>query len=138
MAAGQARGDVIRTMQDVLERERRGLIASVLALTAEFDDIVAGFGGDNADDEHDPEGSTIAYERARVSALLTSARSHLMEIDDALVRVDKGSYGDCVSCGAEIQAERLAAHPVARRCVGCPAVRPTSLAHRGPSAQGDR
>jgi len=44
-------------------------MAHIAALTAEFDDIVAATTDGNSDDEHDPEGSTLAFERARVSAL---------------------------------------------------------------------
>lgn len=44
------------------------------------------------------------------------------EIDDiqaALARIDAGTYGLCESCGAAINPARLAARPMARRCVRC-------------------
>src|SRR3546814_9446185 len=63
------------------------------------------------DDEHDPEGHTIAYERQQVAALIRDARTRLGELEQALVRVDAGSYGVCTSCGAKIPAERLNARP---------------------------
>ena len=71
------------------------------------------------DDEHDPEGATIAFERARVGALLDQARDHLVDIDDALRRIDDDRYGRCEVCGKPIGVERLAARPVARTCIGC-------------------
>jgi hypothetical protein len=49
------------TAQDVLNAERRTTMARIAALSTEFDDIVAVTEGANADDEHDPEGSTIAF-----------------------------------------------------------------------------
>ena len=49
-------------------------MARIAALTAELDDIVAATADANVDDEHDPEGSTIAFERARVSTLLSQGR----------------------------------------------------------------
>jgi RNA polymerase-binding transcription factor DksA len=41
------------------------------------------------------------------------------EIDAALGRIDAGTYGRCVSCGAEIPEERLELRPFAGRCVTC-------------------
>ena len=57
-------------------------------MTTEFDEIVAGSADSNADDEHDPEGSTLAFERAQVSALLLEARAYLSDLDRALARLD--------------------------------------------------
>jgi RNA polymerase-binding transcription factor DksA len=73
----------------------------------------------NADDEHDPEGATIAFERAQLSALLDGARRKVAELSEALERLDSGAYGVCEVCGNPIPDERLAARPAARTCVGC-------------------
>ena len=75
------------------------------------------------DDEHDPEGSTVGYERSRVTALLTAARRHLSEVQVSIDRVQRGDVGHCDDCGAAIPAERLAALPTARLCVACSAPR---------------
>jgi RNA polymerase-binding transcription factor DksA len=104
---------------DVLKAERLSTMARVAALTAEFDDIVAGTDGGNSDDEHDPEGSTIAFERARVSTLLSQGRAYLAELERAQGRIADGTYGRCEQCGAAIPRERLVALPTARTCVRC-------------------
>jgi DnaK suppressor protein len=109
--------------QDVVNEERTTTTARVEALTAEFDDIVAGTDIGNSDDEHDPEGSTIAFERTRVAALLSQGRAYLEELERAQGRIDDGTYGTCESCGAAIPPERLVALPTARTCVQC---RPTA------------
>ena len=44
----------------------------------------------NADDEHDPEGATIAFERSQVGALVADARHQVAEVEAALGRVDDG------------------------------------------------
>lgn len=75
--------------------------------------------GDAPDDEHDPEGPTIGFERAQVTALLVAARRRLTELDEVATRVASGSYGTCESCGRPIGAERLKARPTARRCITC-------------------
>lgn len=71
------------------------------------------------DDERDPEGSTIAYERSRVSALVAQADAHLDDIRRALERLDAGTYDVCERCGADIADARLQARPVVRTCINC-------------------
>jgi DnaK suppressor protein len=71
------------------------------------------------DDEHDPEGVTIGFERAQLQGLQNGARRDLEALDRAARRVAEGSYGSCVRCGAAIHAERLAALPAAETCLAC-------------------
>ena len=84
-----------------------------------FDDLVDASLGSNADDEHDPEGATIAFERSQLDALVRQARARVDEIDAALRRIAEGRYGVCEVCGALIPAARLEARPVARTCLHC-------------------
>ncbi len=99
--------------------ERARTFAQIEALVREFEGMVEAADGVATDDEHDPEGHTIAFERQQVAGLLRGARMHLRDVDDALARVADGSYGTCESCGRPIAAERLAARPAARTCIGC-------------------
>lgn len=46
-------------------------------------------------------------------------RERLAEIDAALARLDAGTHGTCEACGHPIAADRLAARPTARTCLGC-------------------
>lgn len=71
------------------------------------------------DDEHDPEGQTIAFERAQVAALLQQARARLTDLDVAAKRAAAGTYGFCEECGQPIAPERLEARPAARTCILC-------------------
>src|SRR6478735_9063150 len=73
----------------------------------------------NADDEHDPEGATIAFERAQVDALARDASDRLRSVELALARLESGTYGVCEVCGAVIPDGRLEARPTARTCVAC-------------------
>jgi DnaK suppressor protein len=104
---------------DPLLAERATALAQVDALTREFDGLVAASQASNADDEHDPEGATIAFERQQVVALLEQAGRRLADVDAALARRDAGDYGICETCGRPIAPERLAARPAARTCIDC-------------------
>lgn len=102
-----------------LERERQETFDRLANLTNDFDKIVAASRDSNADDEHDPEGSTIAFERSQLGALAEQARRHLTEIDAAVARLAAGTYKTCERCSRPISDERLRARPVARTCIGC-------------------
>lgn len=112
-----------RTELDRLEAERRETLQRLANLTDDYDSVVAASLDTNADDEHDPEGATIAFERSQVGALVRQARHHLAEIEAAEGRVAAGTYGTCESCGATIAAARLEARPVARTCIACASTR---------------
>jgi RNA polymerase-binding protein DksA len=103
----------------MLTAERAETLERLAGLEREFDGIVEAAGAANADDEHDPEGATIAFEREHVAALRSQAREHVAEIDAALRRLDEGGYGICARCGRPIAAGRLAARPTATMCVAC-------------------
>ncbi len=103
----------------VLEAERAEVRSRLADLERDVAGIIAASADSNADDEHDPEGSTIAFERSQVAALVDQARRHLEEVEAALVRVAEGRYGVCERCGRPVAPGRLAARPVARACVGC-------------------
>jgi RNA polymerase-binding transcription factor DksA len=102
-----------------LEADRAALAEQVRSLAAQFDGFVEATDLVATDDEHDPEGHTIAFERQQVAALLRDGRAKLASIDAALERLAGGSYGSCTRCGAAIGAERLEAVPGAEHCIGC-------------------
>jgi RNA polymerase-binding protein DksA len=104
---------------DPLEAERSAALTQIEALTREFDEVVAASRSSNADDEHDPEGATIAFERQQVAALLDQTRRRLADVDAAIARRETGDYGVCETCGRPIAPERLAARPAARTCIDC-------------------
>ena len=87
------------------------------SLTGDYAGIVAASQDSNADDEHDPEGSTIAFERSQVGTLVEDARHQLAEVDAARARLADGTYGTCEGCGGPIGEGRLEARPTARTCV---------------------
>jgi DnaK suppressor protein len=114
----------------VVDHQREHLRRSVLAardpvlsqvgqLEAAFDEIVASSALVATDDEHDPEGHTIAFERQQIAALLRDARIRLADLDAALLRIDDGTYGTCRGCDQPIDEQRLRALPGAVHCIHC-------------------
>jgi DnaK suppressor protein len=111
-------GDEAGALADRVTFDRERTVARIAALERDLAVLFAAT-GDNPDDEHDPEGATIGFERAQVTALLADARAHLADLEEVAHRVTDGSYGTCEVCRQHIGTERLEARPTARRCVRC-------------------
>jgi DnaK suppressor protein len=98
---------------------RAATVARIAALSSDVAAIVDSASSTTGDDEHDPEGATIGFERAQAQALQAQAVANLDAIDQALARVADGTYGVCVACGRPIGAARLEARPEAAECIIC-------------------
>jgi DnaK suppressor protein len=99
--------------------ERDRALARLAVLERDFASTIEAAGSANADDEHDPEGATIAFERQHVAAHIEHASDQIRQVDAALARLDAGEYGICTVCGRPIAAARLAARPAASACITC-------------------
>jgi DnaK suppressor protein len=108
-----------------LNADRDLTLERIAELDREFTAIVtsASEGSAGGDDEHDPEGATVAFERQHVAALAAQAREHLVAIDAALRKIDSGIYEICDKCGELIGTERLVARPAALICIRCARIR---------------
>ena len=103
----------------LLAAEKANAAERIASLTDDLDRLIQSSVGANADDEHDPEGATIAFERAQLAALLASSRRRLADLDRATARLAAGAYGRCEHCSELISADRLAARPTTTTCVRC-------------------
>jgi DnaK suppressor protein len=108
-----------QSVRTALEDERASALDRLASLEREFNGIVESAGTGGTDDEHDPEGATLAFERQHVAAQLDTARERLAGIEEALRKLGEGGYGLCERCGSPIGAGRLAARPAATTCIGC-------------------
>lgn len=110
----------LKQQYDELIEERATYTHNAESLAAEAAALMADRDpGDVQFDEESGEGDTIAVERDRDLALSAKAREKVDEIDAALIRMDKGLYGHCVSRdeGDFIPKDRLEALPMAAKCV---------------------
>lgn len=102
-----------------LDRLRTATVRRAESLVSSFDGIVEAASDVATDDEHDPEGHTIAWERQQIAALLDETKITLADIAAAEQRVDDGLYGICTTCGLEIAVARLDALPATPTCLDC-------------------
>jgi RNA polymerase-binding protein DksA len=110
-----------RLRQKLLEEKQR-LAQQADELSAEAEQLaVEREAGDTQFDEESGEGDTVNVERERDLLLSASARQVVEEIDEALTRIKKGTYGVCKYAGRKLPLERLEAIPWANVCVDCKA-----------------
>lgn len=108
-----------RALRQAVHDEMLRLDDQIEALTRRFDDIVEAAELTSTDDEHDPEGATIAFERAQASSLLRQAGADRDALRETLGRLDNPTYGACEQCAGFIGVERMLALPFTRRCIRC-------------------
>jgi RNA polymerase-binding transcription factor DksA len=65
------------------------------------------------------EDGTDAFERQFALTIASSEQQSLSAIDEALRRIDEGTYGVCEACGGLVERPRLKALPFVRLCIGC-------------------
>jgi DnaK suppressor protein len=70
-------------------------------------------------DQHMADTATETVDREIDYTLEEHDERLLTAIDSALARIDAGTYGVCVNCGAQIAPERLEAMPWATLCIDC-------------------
>ena len=105
--------------RDIL-MEERGRVASAISRLHEdnsvsFEDATE----EETYDNHLADSATATLNREIDYTLEENAEHVLSAIDDALQRIENGTFGTCGRCGAPIAEERLEAIPYANRCIDC-------------------
>jgi RNA polymerase-binding protein DksA len=109
----------VAEIEAALRRDHSATATQRDQLRRDLDEVFAAAADVATDDEHDPEGATIAWERSRTQALIEQADAHLADIAAALEKLDAGTYGVCETCGEPIGEERLEARPAVKTCIDC-------------------
>jgi RNA polymerase-binding protein DksA len=112
----------VTRLREKLIEEKQRLLHQADELAAEAEELAREReAGDTQFDEESGEGDTVNIERERDLLLSASARQVVEDIDAALARMKKGTYGVCSYAGRKIPLERLEAIPWADVCVDCKA-----------------
>lgn len=70
-------------------------------------------------DNHLGDAATITFDRELDSTLEENSGRMLAAIDEALKRLEEGTFGTCARCGQPIAEARLEAMPYATKCIDC-------------------
>jgi DnaK suppressor protein len=110
----------LEEQRQLLFEERSIYSGQAVDLRAEADSLaLEREPGDVQFDEESGEGGTVTVDRERNLALSAQASAAVEEIDDALRKIERKTYGGCERCYQAIPKARLRALPFARLCVAC-------------------
>lgn len=77
------------------------------------------FSGEMPFEEDYAASGTTTFERERDLSLSENVKDLLKKVNEALDRIENGTYGICEMCGQSIPEERLKALPYANLCIKC-------------------
>jgi RNA polymerase-binding protein DksA len=77
------------------------------------------FSGEMPFEEDYAASGTATFERERDLSLSENLKDIMQKVNEALERIEEGTYGKCMSCGTAIPLERLQALPYASLCIPC-------------------
>jgi DnaK suppressor protein len=100
--------------KDLLNERRRGIIDEAMRTANGMGEVR----------EHFPDPSdraSLEGNRNLTLRIRDRERKLLSKIDEALIRIDDGTYGICEECGNDISVDRLKARPVTTLCIACKA-----------------
>jgi RNA polymerase-binding protein DksA len=100
-----------------LQREAKRLVIEIAQQQEEIAELIADSGDGAGDDQADA--GTKTFEREHEMALANNARDLLEQVENALERIAKKSYGKCGICSNPIGKERLKFRPYATLCMPC-------------------
>lgn len=112
--------DLRDDMKEALLVERQRLereIANLSSVGIRGDTFLA----DETDtiDQHPADQATELFEREKNMTVQQTLEQSLQDVNEALRKIDQGTYGICASCGRPIGEKRLRAMPEALYCIEC-------------------
>jgi RNA polymerase-binding transcription factor DksA len=99
---------LLSTVRSDLAVERDRLETQIAALEP---------GGGSDFDDNFADSGQVAAEQGENQVLARQLRSELDEVENALTKLDEGTYGKCETCGEQISEARLEAMPATRFCI---------------------
>lgn len=110
----------VKQLRQLLITERAKLAGEIKAIAEDASKSPRDASGDlSAYTVHMADMSADTYERELSMNIVSSEQELLYQIDDALKRLDDGSFGVCQQCNQPIAMSRLKAVPYASMCIGC-------------------
>lgn len=106
------RKDALKKFKKLFEEQKKSLLFSDRVVREDF--------SVNSDDRFDElDQATSDIEQSMRMRLRNREALYLKKLEEALRRIDEGTFGDCDECGEEIGQNRLLARPTATLCVHC-------------------
>ena len=106
--------------KDIIQEKRKEILEELQILKESMMDVTTGeYANENSTYSMHMEQGTDAMEREKTFLFASREGKFLNYLEDALKRIEKGTYGFCTDCGKLIEKERLEAVPHAQLCIRC-------------------
>ncbi|WP_297286347.1 TraR/DksA family transcriptional regulator [uncultured Brachyspira sp.] len=103
----------LKKFKDLILEEKRKTLDELLSGNESYETLKEDAHGDLADMAFQ------AYEKQSLVSFSQKERDRLDMLNNALKRIEDGTYGKCIDCKEEINEERLTAIPYTLRCINC-------------------
>jgi RNA polymerase-binding protein DksA len=114
----------LRRFEGRLNEERDRLREVIREIEEEREEVrLSETSSERSPDPNTAEGGSLAFELEKELSVAKNAEDLLAKVDEAIGRIEEGSYGNCVDCGKAIPVARLDALPYATLCVECASTR---------------
>ncbi len=112
----------------IITEKRKEILEELAILKESMMDVTTGeYASENSTYSTHMEQGTDAMEREKTFLFASREGKFLNYLDDALKRIDKGTYGFCINCGKLIPKARLEAVPHAQLCIECKKLKKGSM-----------
>lgn len=106
--------------KEIIVEKRKEILEELQILKESMMDVTTGeYANENSTYSMHMEQGTDAMEREKTFLFASREGKFLNYLEDALKRIEKGTYGFCTDCGKLIEKERLEAVPHAQLCIRC-------------------
>lgn len=106
------RKDVVKKFKRIFEAQRQNILCNAKVIREDF--------SVSADDRYDEiDQAATDIEQSMRMRLCNREVLYVKKLDEALKRIESGTFGECSECGEDIELRRLEARPTATLCVSC-------------------
>ena len=106
------RKETLRKFKRIFEAQRRQVLFNNKVVREDF--------SVNADDRYDEiDQAAVDIEQSMRMRLCNREALYIKKVDEALKRIEDGTFGECEECSEDIELRRLEARPTATLCVSC-------------------
>jgi RNA polymerase-binding transcription factor DksA len=109
----------LQRYKKLIEDERRRVVQRIGMIEEEIQGMAAAQSGNQSYSNHMADVGSDAMEQEQAFLHASQGTDYLMALEDALRRIDKGTYGVCEECEEKIPPRRLEAFLAARLCIKC-------------------
>lgn len=109
----------LKRFKDLIEDEKRRVLERLGMIEEEIEGLRSSKTGNQSYSNHMADIGSDAMETEQAFMYASQGTDYLVALDDALRRIENGTYGICDECGGKIPARRLEAYLAATLCVAC-------------------